>query len=373
MISMPIIRPTPRTSPIMECFCSHGLMRSMMYLPTTSALRMPSRSSTFMVASAASMQTGLPPNVEACDPGTQSMMEARVMVIPSGIPEAIPLAMVTMSGSTLHFIGNQQDAVTVTDPPQLRHELRGRRNITAFTLDGLDENRSAFFRRHDGLEYLVFNEPGAIQRELRLGHAFRAAVHVRERNMRHARHQREKAAALLHLGGGKGERAHGASVECTVESNDPLALGMVARQLHGRLHRFSAGIAVVDLYWTGHGSDLLQTLRQCDQAFVVEIRARHTDQLARLFLDGGDNFRMAMPGGDHGNSRGEIQKLIAVNILHSHSAAARGHQRIRTGVGGRDVFCIARKNFLRFRTGELGQDFWTCRIHHFSCHKSPSW
>src|SRR5258708_3658741 len=99
-ISMPIIRPMPRTSPTMGCFSTHVLSRLRMWLPTTSALRMPSRSRTSMVASAAAMQTGLPPKVEACEPGTQSMTSARAMVIPNGIPDAVPFAIVTISAST---------------------------------------------------------------------------------------------------------------------------------------------------------------------------------------------------------------------------------------------------------------------------------
>ena len=53
-----------------------------------------------MVASAAAIETGLPPKVEACEPGTQSMISARLMQTPSGMPLAMPLAMQTMSGST---------------------------------------------------------------------------------------------------------------------------------------------------------------------------------------------------------------------------------------------------------------------------------
>ncbi len=55
---------------------------------------------TSIVASAAAMQTGLPPKVLACEPGTQSMISAFVMQMPSGMPEAMPLAMQTMSGCT---------------------------------------------------------------------------------------------------------------------------------------------------------------------------------------------------------------------------------------------------------------------------------
>ena len=53
-----------------------------------------------MVAKAAAIDTGLPPKVEACEPGTQSMISAFDIMMPSGIPLAIPLALQTMSGST---------------------------------------------------------------------------------------------------------------------------------------------------------------------------------------------------------------------------------------------------------------------------------
>ena len=68
--------------------------------PTLAAFAIPSRSIIFIVASAAAIDTGLPPNVDACDPGAQSIISARVMQMPSGIPLAMPLAMHTMSGST---------------------------------------------------------------------------------------------------------------------------------------------------------------------------------------------------------------------------------------------------------------------------------
>ena len=56
--------------------------------------------STSNVASAAASAIGFPPNVDACDPGTQSMTSALLIQTPKGIPLAIPLAEHTMSGST---------------------------------------------------------------------------------------------------------------------------------------------------------------------------------------------------------------------------------------------------------------------------------
>jgi hypothetical protein len=51
-----------------------------------------------MVARAAAMQIGLPPKVLAWEPGTQSIMPALDMQMPRGMPDAMPLAMQTMSG-----------------------------------------------------------------------------------------------------------------------------------------------------------------------------------------------------------------------------------------------------------------------------------
>ena len=85
----------------MACFFGQSSMRFSMCLPTSSELRARfSFSITSSVASAAAMHTGFPPKVEACEPGTQSMISARVMVTQSGMPDAIPLATQTISGCT---------------------------------------------------------------------------------------------------------------------------------------------------------------------------------------------------------------------------------------------------------------------------------
>ena len=61
-------------------FLGPGGMRAACALPTSAALAQRSSCSmTSRVARAAAMQTGLPPKVEAWEPGIQSMMSARVM------------------------------------------------------------------------------------------------------------------------------------------------------------------------------------------------------------------------------------------------------------------------------------------------------
>src|SRR5205807_4699225 len=105
----------------------------------------------------------------------------------------------------------------------------GRRwDVATLSLNGLNKDGGALFRRHDGLEDLVFNKPSALHCILGFGHALRPVIHVRKGNVGHSRNQWEKAAALLHLGSGVGERAHGASMEGAVKCDDALALSVIA-------------------------------------------------------------------------------------------------------------------------------------------------
>ena len=116
------------------------------------------------------------------------------------------------------------------------------------------------------------------------------------------------------------------------ERDDVLPLGVIARQLQRALNRFRARVAVINLVRAGHGRNLRQPLRQLHHVLVIEIRARHVDQLARLLLNGGDHMRMAVAGRSHGDARRKIKKLVAIDIRDHDAAAALSHQRIRTRI-----------------------------------------
>jgi len=83
-----------------------------------------------MVASAAAMHTGFPPNVVPCAPGFQRITLSLAMMAPSGMPLAMPFAQQRMSGSIpacseahhcrcgharLHFVHDEHDAVLSAD------------------------------------------------------------------------------------------------------------------------------------------------------------------------------------------------------------------------------------------------------------------
>ena len=60
------------------------------------------------------------------------------------------------------------------------------------------------------------------------------------------------------------------------------------------------------------------------------------NQFGGLLLNGRNDLGMAMAGGDHGDARREVEKLVAVNVFNANAAAALGHQRIRARIAGRD-------------------------------------
>ena len=274
----------------------------------------------------------------------------------AGVLNRPPLA--GASHARLHLVRHQQNAVPVADAPQLLHEHRRRNHVSALALDWLHKDCRHFLRRQDGLEQLLFDVARTAQGErlalLRTAHT--TAIHVRIAHVRHTRNQRTKAPLLLRLRGRQRYRSHRASVKRAQERDHVLPLGVVARQLERAFHGLGARVAVVNLVRPLHGRDLRQPLRQRHHALVVEIGARHVDQLARLLLNRGDDFRMAVSGRGHGNSRREVQKLVAIHVFHDHASAAFRHHGIRTRVRRRNIAVVTFKDALGVGPGQGSPD-----------------
>ena len=166
--STPIIRPMPRTSPMEGWRAMISCKASCVYWPTTAAFSRYSFSIKSMVARAAAQESGLPPKVLPCAPRGQSITDLRATQAPRGIPEAMPLAIVMISGSTskcsiAHHLpvrpmphctssAMKQDFVFVAQFTQGRKEARRWNNISAFALNGLHQDASHLVRREDVAE-----------------------------------------------------------------------------------------------------------------------------------------------------------------------------------------------------------------------------
>src|ERR1041385_92151 len=95
------------------------------------------------------------------------------------------------------------------------------------------------------------------------------------------------------------------------------------------------------------------------------------NQFRGLLLDRLHHFGMAVSSGNHGDSGGEIQEFIAVNVLNNHAAAAFGHQRIGACVRWRNILCVALQDGLGLGAGQLGANLGTCGGNSLRCHVHP--
>ena len=130
------------------------------------AMRPPSRRA--IVSIIAASATGLPPYVEPWVPGPQFITSARAIIAPIGMPEAMPLAVRRMSGSTpqcsiahifpvrpgarLDLVGDEQDPVPVAELAQARQEAGLGDDVAALALDRLDDDRGELVGGHQLLK-----------------------------------------------------------------------------------------------------------------------------------------------------------------------------------------------------------------------------
>ena len=152
--------------------------------------------------------------------------------------------------------------------------------------------------------------------------------------MRDPGDQRSKTPPLLGLGSGERKSTHGAPMKAAKEGDHVLPAGMVPGQLQSALDGFRSGISVVKAVRSGHRRNGREPFGKCHHVLVIKIGARDVDQLGGLLLDGGHYFGMAMPGRNHGDAGGKVQKLVSVDIFNPYAAAAFGHHGIGTGVAG---------------------------------------
>ena len=226
-------------------------MRLRMWAPMRAALAISSSSSSSMVASAAEIQTGFPPKVDACAPGFQLMISARATVADRGMPLAIPLASVTISGDGIEVLGrehlsgpahpaldlieDQQDVMPLCERLQFLKKALGRNDIPALALDGLDENGGDFVGGNNVPNQDIFDVPHTFEAAGVGSTAELAAIAIRVRRMMDARHQRAEALLLNVLAAGQRQRSHGSAMEGAEERDELLPSGVVAGHFDGGL------------------------------------------------------------------------------------------------------------------------------------------
>src|SRR5688572_30666643 len=116
------------------------------------------------------------------------------------------------------------------------------------------------------------------------------------------------------------------------EGNELIATGVIAGHLDGGFDGLGAGVSEIHAARIVTGSEAGEAFREVDHVLVIEVRAGHVNQLRGLALDGIDDLRMTVAGGDHGDAGVSIEKAIAIDIDDYGSLAAVDHQRVRARV-----------------------------------------
>ena len=76
------------------------------------------------------------------------------------------------------------------------------------------------------------------------------------------------------------------------------------------------------------------------------------DEFGGLLLNGGDDFRMAVAGGDDGDAGGKVEELIAVDIFDAQATPALRDHGIGARVAGRDEAVVGLDDAAGLGTGE---------------------
>ena len=225
----------------------------------------------------------------------------------------------------LHFVDDEEDPVLGRQLAQAVQERRGRNEISALSLDWLDDDGRDFVGRNQMGEELVFDVREALCRGgVRAG----GAVGVWIRRVIHAGHERTEPAPLDGLTGGERQRSHRASVKSPQKRDDARPLRVIARELERGFGRLGAGVGEKRPDVALDGRDGRELFGQPDLRFVVEVRPRHVDELLRLLGNGLDDFRVADAGRIDGYAGGAIEEAIAVDVFDHRAFAARDDERI---------------------------------------------
>ena len=111
-----------------------------------------------------------------------------------------------------------------------------------------------------------------------------------------------------------------------------------------------------DRFVAAERRDRVELLAEPHLRLVVEVRARHVQELLRLIDDGGDDVGMRVAGRVDGDAGGAIEEQVAVDVLDDRAGAARHHERIAARVRRRHDLAVALDDGLGLGPGQRGLD-----------------
>ena len=213
----------------------------------------------------------------------------------------------------LDFVGDHHDSVLVTDRSNLFKEWLWCRDETAFALDWFDDDGGdcRWVDMTDQRFAELLDRPA---NELLGVGAWGTAQHVRERNPVDLRREWPEPLFEEPVLARHRHRHVCAPVIGAFKDEDSGATGGGTSELDCALHRFGTRVHEQCLLREVPGRSGVQCFGQVDHRVMGCDDAADVEQLVCLVLDGLDNGWRTVASGEHANTPGEVQKLVAIDV-----------------------------------------------------------
>ena len=252
--------------------------------------------------------------------------------------------------SSLHFIGNHQNAVLAANLRERRKKLWRRRDESTLAKYGLDDHRGNRLGSNHALE-CVFDMLRAKHFARWILQRIGAAIAIGVRNPIDLGGERLEASLVGMRLARHGHRHVSTPVKCVFEGNDRGSPSVRARDLHGVFRRFGASGHKQSFLRTLPRHDCIQLLANCDVAFIRQHVEAGMQELVKLTAHSINDGGSAVPGVKAANAAGEVDQAIAVHVFDDGTFRLRNKDR-RGVVGGlHDCGVAPLHQFLRTRSG----------------------
>src|SRR5690606_31268200 len=146
------------------------------------------------------------------------------------------------------------------------------------------------------------------------------------------------------------------AVVAALEHDDGLPAGVGPRDLDGRLDRFGAGVEEHGLLGEVAGRDVDQRLQHGHVRLVRADDGAQMQEVVGLPLDGLDHVLGRVPDGEHADTTGEVEQVVAVDVLDHGAMGARDRHLGEPGGAACSGSVAPRGHRAAVRPGDVGDE-----------------
>ena len=206
----------------------------------------------------------------------------------------------------LYFVGDQQNAVFVTDFAQTAHEFGWCCVETAFALNRFEDDRGHACRVNVGFENMRNGVQGVLRAHAVQFHRIGCVEYFGR--------ERAKACFVRHDFTRQGQTHHGATMKTAGKGNHAGAACVGTRNFDRVFHGFCTGGEEGGFGRSLDRRGFVHAFGQANVGFVWHDLIAGVGEMIQLLGNRGDLLGMAMAGIDHGNAAAKVDVAFAFNV-----------------------------------------------------------